>query len=395
MFFRANKNFIVALVVFRSLSNVILTFVLASILPSDKAAMILFVLTLATQVRGVSELNLSNFCVLRLQDGVKIRNFSIWLLVWQFLAVLAVLAVCSTFFNVLVLDALAYSLVFFVICNQGLWGLVYAYGSADGNFERHLFSQGSFLASVVVGLYVYPTFAIYFFLAFGLLSLAYFLWVVFGFDNSKSTSTRLTNQLVSYIKPFAINNLSALFFVLLTMPLVVKILPPHEYVIYTLAIQVSGVFLFLYRGVGKNILAGLYARKSKNEREEKLIVIMVAIAGFLFLLPRLDLQLFSLLSVSLGDFSLNFEFLMLASGLGLMTLINLHQNNCLQAIDKNWPLLGFRVFSNSVLLASVWLLYILADEPVFRTILAIDYLVVLTAVIATRIYLTRYWRSIL
>ena len=248
MFFRANKNFIVALVVFRSLSNVILTFVLASILPSDKAAMILFVLTLATQVRGVSELNLSNFCVLRLQDGVKIRNFSIWLLVWQFLAVLAVLAVCSTFFNVLVLDALAYSLVFFVICNQGLWGLVYAYGSADGNFERHLFSQGSFLASVVVGLYVYPTFAIYFFLAFGLLSLAYFLWVVFGFDNSKSTSTRLTNQLVSYIKPFAINNLSALFFVLLTMPLVVKILPPHEYVIYTLAIQVSGVFLFLYRG---------------------------------------------------------------------------------------------------------------------------------------------------
>ena len=393
--FRANKNVIVPLLMFRSLSNVVLTFVLASTLPSAEASMILFVFTLATQVRGVSELNLSNFCVLRIQDGVNIRSFSIWLLVWQFLTVLAALAVCSTFLNVIVLDALAYSLVFFVICNQGLWGLVYAYGSADGNFERHLVSQGSFLASAVLGLHLYPMFAIHFFLAFGLLSLAYFFWVVIGFDNSKSTSTPLTIQVVSYIKPFALNNLSALFFVLLTMPLVVKILPSTEYVIYTLAIQVSGIFLFLYRGVSKNILAGLYARKSKNEGEEKLIVLILAIAGFLFLLPYLDLHFFSQLSVNLGDLSLNFEFLMLASGLGLMTLINLHQNNCLQAIDKNWPLLGFRVFSNSILFASMWLFFRFADEPVFRTILAIDYLVVLTAVILTRVYLTRYWRSIL
>jgi hypothetical protein len=395
MSLRDNVNVVVLLLMFRSLFNVILTFVLASILPSDKASMILFVFMLATQVRGVSELNLSNFCVLRLQDGVNIRNFSIWLLLWQFLVVLAALAVCSTFFNVIVLDALAYSLVFFVICNQGLWGLVYTYGSADGNFERHLFSHGSFLASAVLGLHLYPMFAIQFFLAFGLLSLGYFFWVVFGFDNSNSTSTPLTIQVVSYIKPFAINNLSALFFVLLTMPLVVKILPSNEYVLYTLAIQVSGIFLFLYRGVSKNILASLYARKSKNEGEEKLIVLILAIAGFLFLLSSLDLQFFSQLSVNLRDLSLNLEFLMLASGLGLMTLINLHQNNCLQAIDKNWPLLGFRVFSSSVLVVSLWLLYRLADEPVFRTILAIDYLVVLTVVILTRVYLTRYWRSIL
>ena len=312
---------------------------------------------------------------------------------WQFLAIMAVLIVCSAF-NVLVLDTLTYALVFFVICNQGLWGLIYAYGSADGNFERHLFLQGTLLASAVTGLYFYPSLAIYFFLTFGLLSLAYFSWVVIGFDNSKSTSTSLTKQVISYIKPFAINNLSALFFVLLTMPLVVKILPSHEYVIYTLAIQVSGVFLFLYRGVSKNILASLYARKSKNEKEEKLIVIMLAIAGFLFFLPRLDLQ-FLQLSMTMGDLSLNFEFLMLASGLGLMTLINLHQNNSLQAIEKNWPLLGFRVFSNSFLLASLWLVYLIADEPEFRTILAIDFLVVLTIVIATRVFLNRYWRSIL
>lgn len=393
MFIATKKYFIAPLVTFRSLSNVILTFVLASILPSDKAAIVLFILTLATQVRGVSELNLSNFCVLRLQDGVKIKNFSIWLLGWQFFAVLAVLAICSAF-NILVLDALAFSLIFFVICNQGLWGLVYAYGSADGNFERHLFSQGSLLASVVLGLYLYPSLAIHFFLIFGFLSLVYFSLVVFGFDNSKSTSTPLTKQVISYIKPFAINNLSALFFILLTMPLVVKILPSHEYVIYTLAIQVSGIFLFLYRGVSKNILASMYARKSKNEKEEKLIVIITAIAGFLFFLPRLDLQ-FLQLSMTLGDLSLNFEFFMLASGIGLMTLINLHQNNSLQAIKKNWPLLGFRVFSNSFLLASLWLVYLFADEPGFRTILTIDFLVVFTVVIATRVFLNRYWRSIL
>ena len=125
----------------------------------------------------------------------------------------------------------------------------------------------------------------------------------------------------------------------------------------------------------------------------KLMVLIFAIAGFLFLLPSLDLQFFSKLSVNLGDLSLNFGFLMLASGLGLITLINIHQNNCLQAIDKNWPLLGFRVFSSSVLFVSLWFLYRLADETVFQTILAIDYLVGLTVVILTRIYLTRYWRS--
>ena len=96
------------------------------------------------------------------------------------------------------------------------------------------------------------------------------------FDNKKNTTISVlqTNQVISYIKPFFLNNLAALFFVLLTMPLVVKILSSDEYVIYTLAIQASGVFLFLYRGLSKNILAGLYARKARNVKEEKFIIIL-------------------------------------------------------------------------------------------------------------------------
>jgi len=369
-----------------------LMFMLVTVLPSSETATIFFVLTLATQVRGVAELNLSNFCVLRLQDGVRIRDFSIWLLVWQLLVVLIILAICSVF-DLLVLDTLAYSIIFFVICNQGLWGLVYAYGSVDGNFNRHIALQFSFLVSVVLGLYVYPKFANYLFLGFSMLSSAYFFFVVFEFDNKKNTTISVlqTNQVISYIKPFFLNNLAALFFVLLTMPLVVKILSSDEYVIYTLAIQASGVFLFLYRGLSKNILAGLYARKARNVKEEKFIIILLAISGVLFLLPWLDIPSFTLLSFVLGDINLNAEFLLLASGLGLMTLINLHQNNCLQSINKNWSLLGFRVFSNSVLLASLWLLYLEVDDSVFRTVLAIDYLVALTIVIVTRIYLNRFW----
>ncbi len=379
------------LVTFRSLSNVMLTFLLASLLPSSEAAAVFFVLMLAAQVRGISELNLSNFCVLRLQDGIDIRKFSILLLLWQFLIVTLIFTTFAIF-NLIILNSVALSVILFVICNQGIWGLVYSYGSADGNFIRHLIVHAILLASLVCGLYLSTESLNYLFLVFSILSMIYFLSVVHGYDVDQKRSILDVNEVVSYVKPFFLNSLSALFFALTTIPLVMKILSPDNYVVYVLVIQISSIYLFMYRGISKNVLASLYSRIKKNEAEEKLITLLLFIAVIFFLLPWFEISILSEILVSLGNLNLSAEFVLLASGLGLLTLINLHQNNSLQSINKTWPLLGFRVLSNGTLLVSFLLLYLLADEPLYKIVLGIDFLVALVIVLATRLYLSRYWK---
>ena len=382
-----------ALVAFRSFSNVLITFILAVVLPSEESALLFFCLMLSTQVRGAAELNLSNFCVLRLQDGANLTGLSLLLLVWQFFIVLIVLTICAIF-DIVVIGINTISIVFFVVCNQGIWSIIYAYGSADGKFNNYLVIQGGLLSALSASIFLAPKFLAYLFFVYSLLTFIYFLTVVASFHDTRKRTQLLFNQILIFIQPFFVNNLTALLFVLVSMPLVVKLLSDQEYVLYSLATQIAGLFLFLYRGISKKLLAFLYTRGAKNQSEDRMIIALLFVASSLFFAGLPDLSFPQHASIQLKDAIIEPGLFMLSCGLGIITLVNLHQNNTLQSIEKNWPLLAFRILSNSFLFAGLLLLYFCSVETTSRAILIVECLVCFIVVIATRGFLNQYWRNL-
>ena len=378
----------VILVVVRGCFNVALSLTLASIFAPKEAAVTLFAFTLASQVRGISEFNLSNFCVLRIQDGVKVRNFSIGLLIWQLLIIQVVFLICASL-GLLQLNSLVNSIVLFVVCNQGIWALVYAYGSADNKFHRHLVVHAGLLGALVFGLSIFPDNASNWFFGFCIIAFIYFLVVVLGFDAAESGSKFKFRSVTLYVRPFALNSFSALLFVTVSMPLVLDILPSEDYIIYSIVIQISGAFQFMYRALSKNILARLYVNQRKGSKEDTQIITLLIGSLLLFLLAQYDIGSLSNVTISLGETKFSITAVTFASALGLVSLTNLHQNNCMQAINENWSLLGFRVLSNSMLLVSYGVVYFVAQQVNYPTVVAIDFSVVLAIVLATRIFLNK------